>query len=56
MSSKTARTGDVNGSLTKLQACESCRQLKAKCDENKPCKNCTDKNINCQYRDPAPKQ
>ncbi|KAJ0120255.1 hypothetical protein J7T55_001112 [Diaporthe amygdali] len=38
------------------QACESCRQLKAKCDENKPCKNCTDKNINCQYRDPAPKQ
>ncbi|ROV96468.1 hypothetical protein VSDG_05439 [Cytospora chrysosperma] len=38
------------------QACESCRQLKAKCDENKPCKNCTDKNINCSYRDPAPKQ
>lgn len=38
------------------KACESCRQLKAKCDENKPCKNCTDKNITCSYRDPAPKQ
>lgn len=40
----------------KVKACESCRQLKAKCDENKPCKNCTDKNITCSYRDPAPKQ
>ncbi|KAJ0100742.1 hypothetical protein J7T55_014281 [Diaporthe amygdali] len=31
-------------------------QFKAKCDENKPCKNCVDKSINCQYRDSAPKQ
>ncbi|PSR78965.1 hypothetical protein BD289DRAFT_376004 [Coniella lustricola] len=38
------------------QACDSCRQLKAKCDENKPCKNCQEKNITCNYRDPAPKQ
>ncbi|CAN8105783.1 unnamed protein product [Discula destructiva] len=38
------------------QACDSCRQLKAKCDENKPCKNCLDKGMACNYRDPAPKQ
>lgn len=38
------------------QACDSCRQLKAKCDENKPCKNCLDKHMPCNYRDPAPKQ
>lgn len=42
--------------LTLSQACDSCRQLKAKCDENKPCKNCLDKNMTCNYRDPAPKQ
>lgn len=39
-----------------FQACDSCRQLKAKCDENKPCKSCLDKNMVCNYRDPAPKQ
>lgn len=39
-----------------FKACDSCRQLKAKCDENKPCKNCQEKNIVCNYRDPAPKQ
>ncbi|KAI2625016.1 hypothetical protein GGR54DRAFT_546214 [Hypoxylon sp. NC1633] len=38
------------------QACDSCRQLKAKCDETKPCKNCREKNIECKYRDPPAKQ
>ncbi|ORY68668.1 uncharacterized protein BCR38DRAFT_455573 [Pseudomassariella vexata] len=38
------------------QACENCRQLKAKCDEQKPCKNCKEKKIECQYRDVPAKQ
>ncbi|KAI0838785.1 hypothetical protein F5Y06DRAFT_287090 [Hypoxylon sp. FL0890] len=38
------------------QACDSCRQLKAKCDETKPCKNCREKSIECKYRDPPAKQ
>ncbi|CAJ2502421.1 Uu.00g098150.m01.CDS01 [Anthostomella pinea] len=38
------------------QACDSCRQLKAKCDETKPCKNCREKNVECKYRDPPAKQ
>ncbi|PKS07675.1 hypothetical protein jhhlp_006283 [Lomentospora prolificans] len=37
------------------QACDSCRALKAKCDETKPCKNCREKNVECKYREPAPK-
>ncbi|KAG6014303.1 hypothetical protein E4U43_006683 [Claviceps pusilla] len=37
------------------QACEQCRQLKAKCDEHKPCKTCRDKGTQCLYRDPVPK-
>ncbi|KAF4962832.1 hypothetical protein FSARC_9115 [Fusarium sarcochroum] len=36
-------------------ACDSCRQLKAKCDEMKPCKTCKEKDIECKYRDPEPK-
>ncbi|KAL1879895.1 hypothetical protein VTK73DRAFT_6707 [Phialemonium thermophilum] len=38
------------------QACDSCRQLKAKCDETKPCKSCREKKLECKYRDPVPKQ
>lgn len=38
------------------QACETCRQLKAKCDELKPCKSCKDKKVECKYREAAPKQ
>ncbi|KAI0205850.1 hypothetical protein F4808DRAFT_181387 [Astrocystis sublimbata] len=38
------------------QACDNCRQLKAKCDETKPCKNCREKNVECKYRDPPAKQ
>ncbi|KAI1344892.1 hypothetical protein F5Y15DRAFT_10362 [Xylariaceae sp. FL0016] len=38
------------------QACDSCRQLKAKCDETKPCKNCREKGMDCKYRDPPAKQ
>ncbi|TEA11918.1 hypothetical protein C8034_v006943 [Colletotrichum sidae] len=37
------------------QACDSCRQLKAKCDETKPCKSCKEKGVECKYRDPVPK-
>ncbi|KAK2593416.1 hypothetical protein QQS21_008867 [Conoideocrella luteorostrata] len=36
-------------------ACDQCRQLKAKCDETKPCKTCRDKGTECRYRDPVPK-
>ncbi|KAJ9156105.1 C6 zinc finger domain-containing protein [Pleurostoma richardsiae] len=38
------------------QACDNCRQLKAKCDELKPCKTCKEKGVECKYRDPIPKQ
>ncbi|KAI8406207.1 hypothetical protein FOFC_13676 [Fusarium oxysporum] len=37
------------------QACDSCRQLKAKCDEMKPCRTCKEKGVECKYRDPVPK-
>jgi hypothetical protein len=39
------------------QACDSCRTLKAKCDEGRPqCSSCKEKNAVCVYRDPPPKQ
>ncbi|KAK4104353.1 hypothetical protein N658DRAFT_251087 [Parathielavia hyrcaniae] len=38
------------------QACDMCRQLKAKCDELKPCKSCKEKNVPCKYREAVPKQ
>ncbi|KAL2016046.1 hypothetical protein VTK56DRAFT_4312 [Thermocarpiscus australiensis] len=38
------------------QACDNCRQLKAKCDELKPCKSCKEKNIDCKYREAVPKE
>jgi hypothetical protein len=39
------------------QACDSCRTLKAKCDEGRPsCTSCKEKGIPCNYRDPPPKQ
>ncbi|KAH8685747.1 hypothetical protein BGZ60DRAFT_365116 [Tricladium varicosporioides] len=39
------------------QACDSCRTLKAKCDEGRPgCSSCREKGIECRYRDPPPKQ
>ena len=39
------------------QACDSCRQLKAKCEEGRPlCSSCKEKGIPCVYRDPPPKQ
>ncbi|KAL2141273.1 hypothetical protein VTI28DRAFT_2645 [Corynascus sepedonium] len=38
------------------QACDMCRQLKAKCDELKPCKSCKEKKVECKYREAAPKQ
>ncbi|OLN86386.1 hypothetical protein CCHL11_06377 [Colletotrichum chlorophyti] len=37
------------------QACDSCRQLKAKCDETKPCKSCREKGVECKYRETIPK-
>lgn len=38
------------------QACESCRNLKAKCDEMMPCKTCKEKGLDCKYRAPIQKQ
>lgn len=40
------------------QACDSCRQRKAKCDEGRPeCQHCKDNNLKCFYRDvPLQKQ
>ncbi|KAL3424024.1 hypothetical protein PVAG01_03305 [Phlyctema vagabunda] len=38
------------------QACDSCRSLKAKCDEMKPCTSCREKGIPCHFREPPPKQ
>lgn len=39
------------------QACDSCRTLKAKCDEGRPgCGSCKEKGVDCHYRDPPPKQ
>lgn len=39
------------------QACDQCRALKAKCDEGRPsCSSCREKNSECRYRDPPPKQ
>ncbi|TLS20594.1 uncharacterized protein PpBr36_11311 [Pyricularia pennisetigena] len=37
------------------QACDRCRLLKAKCDEQKPCKNCKEKNEQCNYKEPIVK-
>ncbi|KAI0836067.1 hypothetical protein F5Y06DRAFT_274123, partial [Hypoxylon sp. FL0890] len=36
-------------------ACNSCRQLKAKCDENVPCINCSTRGIHCEYQNVPPK-
>ena len=39
------------------QACDKCRELKAKCDEGRPsCLSCKEKGNVCNYRDPPPKQ
>ncbi|KAK6074342.1 hypothetical protein SCUP515_06477 [Seiridium cupressi] len=48
-----ARTTDC---VFQNQACDNCRQLKAKCDEQRPCKNCKDKSLACVYRDLPTKQ
>lgn len=37
------------------QACDSCRQRKAKCDEGRPiCEHCKTNSLNCTYRDVQP--
>ncbi|KAI1334259.1 hypothetical protein F5Y15DRAFT_429547 [Xylariaceae sp. FL0016] len=38
------------------QACNSCRQLKARCDEARPCTNCREKGMDCEYREPPEKR
>ncbi|KAL9113637.1 MAG: hypothetical protein Q9227_002375 [Pyrenula ochraceoflavens] len=39
------------------QACDTCRNRKAKCDEGRPCSHCRENNLECQYRElPVPKQ
>jgi len=38
-----------------LQACDTCRSRKAKCDEGKPmCGYCRDNNQHCRYKEVAP--
>ncbi|KAM3523255.1 hypothetical protein MY4038_008272 [Beauveria bassiana] len=49
-----ARVAKKNNTRTS-QACDSCRRLKAKCDEAKPCTTCRDRGTECKYRDPLPK-
>ncbi|KAI9739071.1 MAG: hypothetical protein M1834_007284 [Cirrosporium novae-zelandiae] len=36
------------------QACENCRQRKAKCDEQRPCSSCKEAQQQCVYRDVPP--
>lgn len=39
------------------QACDSCRQRKAKCDEGRPeCQHCKDNGLKCFYRDIPPQK
>ncbi|KAL2428874.1 hypothetical protein ABEF95_008857 [Exophiala dermatitidis] len=39
------------------QACDSCRQRKAKCDEGRPeCQHCKDNGLKCSYRDVPPQK
>ncbi|KAH7363571.1 hypothetical protein B0T11DRAFT_353915 [Plectosphaerella cucumerina] len=37
------------------QACDYCRQLKARCDKKKPCMTCREKGAECVYRESIPK-
>lgn len=39
------------------QACDSCRQRKAKCDEGRPeCQHCKDNGLKCSYREVPPQK
>lgn len=39
------------------QACDSCRQRKAKCDEGRPeCQHCKENNLKCTYREMPPQK
>ena len=39
------------------QACDSCRQRKAKCDEGRPeCQHCKDNHLKCSYREIPPQK
>ncbi|KFY50547.1 hypothetical protein V495_00184 [Pseudogymnoascus sp. VKM F-4514 (FW-929)] len=39
-----------------MNACEACRAVKAKCTDFKPCKLCTERNIECRYQRPELKK
>ncbi|PVH71396.1 hypothetical protein DL98DRAFT_615474 [Cadophora sp. DSE1049] len=54
----SARGPDIRKKAQRAaQACDSCRTLKAKCDEGRPaCSTCKEKSTECRYRDPPPKQ
>ena len=59
----SASAAAVNAAIRKkkaqraAQACDSCRTLKAKCDEGRPhCGSCKEKGTPCVYRDHPPKQ
>ena len=53
-----AYAGQRRKPVRAAQACDSCRQRKAKCDEGRPeCQHCKDNNLKCYYRDvPLQKQ
>ncbi|KDN60480.1 hypothetical protein CSUB01_06040 [Colletotrichum sublineola] len=42
--------------LTYIKACDNCRRLKSKCDEERPCKICKETGVECKYREGKPKQ
>jgi hypothetical protein len=37
-----------------MQACNSCRTRKQKCDEARPCRSCKENSLKCQYEDIPP--
>nr|AAB67707.1 MAL-activator 23 [Saccharomyces cerevisiae] len=38
------------------QSCDCCRVRRVKCDRNKPCNRCTQRNLNCTYLQPLKKR
>ena len=52
----SSSSGQKKRSARTTQACEACRHAKAKCTDPKPCQGCVEKNIDCKYDPPPPKQ
>jgi hypothetical protein len=54
---KSSVTSTKRKAVRATQACDSCRSMKAKCDEMRPkCTFCNEKYLNCHYRDSNPKK